>query len=76
MIKVEYFISVDKKQEYLIEDKHFEHMLQTINNVNIEANLIVYDDITINYKVEYINGSNRIINCGYDCCDSSPPIQI
>lgn len=65
MIKVEYFISVDKKQEYLIEDKHFEHMLQTINNVNIETNLIVYDDITINYKVKYIDGSNRIINCEF-----------
>ncbi|CEN83684.1 Uncharacterised protein [[Clostridium] sordellii] len=70
MIRVEYFIIIDKKEEYLKESKHFINILKMIDCLSIENELIKYNDVEIDYKVKIINVDDRIINCQFSIEDT------
>lgn len=65
MIRVEYFIILDKKEQYLNKEEHFKCMLQIIEGINIEDKLIKYNNIDIDYKIKFIESDDRIINCEF-----------
>ena len=71
MIRVEYFIILDKKEEYLKEEKHFDSILKMLDGVNIEDSLIKYNDVNIDYQVKIINVDDRIINCQFSIQETS-----
>ena len=71
MIRVEYFIILDKKEEYLKEDKHFMNILKMIDGLSIDDILIKYNDVNIDYKVKIINVEDRIINCQFSIEDTA-----
>lgn len=71
MIRVEYFIILDKKEEYLKEEQHFDSILRMLDGVNVEKSLIKYNEVNIDYKVKIINIDDRIINCQFSIEETS-----
>jgi cell division septum initiation protein DivIVA len=58
VVKTEYLISVNTKENICSDKKSFENLLMTNRNIKIEENKIIYKDVEYGYK----NQENKISN--------------